>query len=127
MKINLAAAQERDPAEIESVVDLAVRGFSDPKLADAIRGFLIAPRREIRVWNWAPGDLRFPVWVIAESTRFDYGIVYSENGFGPHHPWGLVFSSASDFGADYCWFSSLEAAFLDSRLLEEFREAGAST
>ncbi len=77
---------------------------------------------EMRVWDWSAESLSFPTWVVAESERYDYGIVYSDNGFGPDSPWGLVFSSDSNFGADYSWFSELEAAFSDSRLIEEHQE-----
>jgi hypothetical protein len=35
---------------------------------------------------------------------------------------GLVFLSHRDFDADYCWYSTLEDAHKDSRLLEEHQE-----
>jgi hypothetical protein len=47
--------------------------------------------------------------------------VYSDNGFGPEHPWGLVFYSARNFGGDYCWYTALEDAFRESRFLEPDR------
>jgi len=59
----------------------------------------------------------------AESSRFDYGIAFSDYGFGPEHPWGLVFSSHSNFDADYCWYPSLEEAYKESRLIEEYEES----
>lgn len=96
--------------------------FADPTLVLALRSFLIAPRLELRTWEWTSEGAKFPTWVVAESPNYDYGIVYSENGFGPANPWGLIFSSQANFGADYCWYCSLEAAFLDSRLIEEHLE-----
>ena len=123
MAINLSVQPKRSPEEIQTVVLSEIARFSDPALASALRSFLISPRMELRTWDWSAGALEFPTWVVAESQRHDYGIVYSENGFGPESPWGLVFSSHSNFGADYCWYSSLQAAFADSRLLEEHQES----
>lgn len=58
---------------------------------------------------------------MAESSRYDYGIVFSNYGFAPECL-GLVFSSRGDFDADYCWYASLEQAYRESRLREEFDE-----
>lgn len=124
MTVNLAPQPKRTSGEIEAIVNAEVARFSDGGLAESFRRFVVAPRHEPRIWDWAPGALEFPTWVVAESQRYNYGIVYSENGFGPQSPWGLVFSSERNFGADYCWYSSLETAFLDSRLVEEHREDG---
>jgi hypothetical protein len=44
------------------------------------------------------------------------------DGFAPEHPWGLIFSSHDNFDADYCWYPSLEEAYKESRLVEEFEE-----
>jgi hypothetical protein len=57
--------------------------------------------------------------MIAESKNYDYGIVYCDFGFGPSCPWGLVFLSKNNIGADYCWYAHLEDAFADSRLVDE--------
>jgi hypothetical protein len=61
--------------------------------------------------------------MIAESQKYDYGIAYSDFGFGPSCPWGLIFISQSNFGADYCWYPRLENAFADSRFTDEHKEA----
>jgi hypothetical protein len=60
--------------------------------------------------------------VIAESSVYDYGIVFSDYGFAPELPWGLVFSSHSNFDADYNWYPTLEQAYKESRLIEEHDE-----
>ena len=127
MTINLSSQPERSPEAILAITMFEMARFSDPLLAAALQPFLIAPRMEPRTWDWSTEALEFPTWVVAESQRYDYGIVYAENGFGPDSPWGLVFSSHKNFGADYCWYTSLQAAFVDSRLLEEHQESqGAS-
>jgi hypothetical protein len=76
----------------------------------------------MRTWGWEKTPADYPVWIIAESSRYDYGIAFSDYGFAPEHAWGLVFLSHRNFDADYCWYSSLEGAYKDSRLLEEYQE-----
>ena len=120
--MDISPAPNRTTEEIAAVVAAELALVSDSALASAIRGFLVEPRLEMRTWDWSREPVALPTWVIAESSRYDYGIVYSERGFGPESPWGLVFSSADNFGADYCWYSSLQLAFEESRLIEEFRE-----
>jgi hypothetical protein len=76
----------------------------------------------MRTWDWHKPYAKYPVWVVAESSQYDYGIVFSDYGFAPERPWGLVFSSHDNFDADYCWYSSLEETYKESRLIEEFQE-----
>jgi hypothetical protein len=122
MKIDLSPKPARQVDEIQAIVASELARFADPTLASALRTFLIAPRMELRTWDWSSDHPQLPTWVVAESPRFDYGVIYSESGFGPENPWGLVFSSHTNFGADNCWYSSLESAFSDSRLIEEHQE-----
>jgi len=119
MKVDLSPKSSRSPAEVQALISIEIERISEPTLADVIRTFLVPPRMELRTWDWSNDYPQLPTWVVAESQRYDYGIVYSDNGFGPDNPWGLVFSSHTNFGADYCWYSSLESAFLQSRLVEE--------
>lgn len=44
-------------------------------------------------------------------------IVYSEYGFGPTNPWGLLFigGECTSMGADYQWYSRLEDVFRESQ------------
>jgi len=76
----------------------------------------------MRKWDWHQPYAKYPVWVVAESSRYDYGIIFSDYGFAPERPWGLVFSSHDNFDADYCWYPSLEETYKESRLIEEFQE-----
>ncbi len=73
-------------------------------------------------WDWQKPLKQYPVWVVAESSVYDYGIAYSDYGFGPERPWGLIFLSKNNFDADYCWYDSLKDAYLESRLIEEVAE-----
>ncbi|MCC6917258.1 hypothetical protein [Nitrosomonas sp.] len=120
--MDISPAPERRAPEIAGVVAAELEHFSSPDIVNALRKFLVEPRLELRQWDWSRDHIELPTWVIAESSKYDYGIVYAERGFGPSAPWGLVFSSANNFGADYCWYTSLQSAFEDSRLIEESRE-----
>jgi hypothetical protein len=120
--MNLSPVSERTAAEIRALVEVEAAKITDPNTVKGLRTFLIAPRRQLRTWDWQKPYAQYPVWVVAESSQFDYGIVFSDYGFAPEQPWGLVFSSKANFDADYCWYASLEQAFQESRLREEFDE-----
>lgn len=96
--------------------------IADPDTAKGLRTLLIPPRQEQRTWNWHKPYVQSRVWVVAESSRYDYGIVFSDYGFAPECLGVCFFSSHGDFDADYCWCASLEQAYRESRLREEFDE-----
>jgi hypothetical protein len=104
------------------LVEAEVRRIADASIVQGLQTFLVEPRLEMRSWVWDKPIANFPVWIVAESSRYDYGIAYSDYGFAPDHPWGLVFLSHRGFDADYCWLPTLEDAYKDSRLLEEHEE-----
>ena len=120
--MNLNPVPDRTSDEILSLVKSELAKIQDANVLDGLRTFLIDPCLEMRVWDWQRPIKRYPVWVVAESSIYNYGIVYSDYGFAPEHPGGLVFSSHDNFDADYCWLPSLEAAYRDSRLIEELNE-----
>jgi hypothetical protein len=121
-RVNLSHVPDRTADEVRVDVDREVQKIDDASLLQGIKTFLITPRVEMRTWGWEKIPADYPVWIIAESSRYDYGIAFSDYGFAPEHPWGLVFLSHRNFDADYCWYSTLEDAYKDSRLLEEYQE-----
>lgn len=120
--MNFTHVPDRTAAEIRLFVEGEAAKFGDPAIAKGLRTFLMPPRLEMRTWDWRKPYVEYPVWVVAESPQYDYGIVFSDYGFAPEFPWGLVFLSHSNFDADYCWYRSLEQAYKESRLIEEFEE-----
>jgi hypothetical protein len=120
--VNLSRVPDRKVDEVRAVVEGEVRKITDGSIVQGIQTFLITPRLEMRTWGWGKTPADYPVWIVAESSRYDYGIAFSDYGFAPEHSWGLVFSSHRDFDADYCWYSTLEDAYKDSRLFEEYQE-----
>ena len=120
--MNLKQVPDRTADEVCVLVERDLQRITDTSILQGIRTFLITPRVEMRTWGWEKTPADYPVWIVAESSRYDYGIAFSDYGFAPEHSWGLVFLSHRNFDADYCWFSTLENAYKDSRLLEEYRE-----
>ena len=121
--MNLDRLPDRTSAEVQALVDREIAKIGDGNVLQGLRGFLIEPRMEMRTWDWHKPLRTYPVWLVAESSVYDYGIVFSDYGFAPEHPWGLVSLSVMNFDADYHWLSSLEAAYRDSRLIEEYEES----
>lgn len=121
--MNLAPLPDRTVADVQALIEKELGNIQDPDLLRGLRSFLIEPRIEMRTWDWGKRFQQYPVWVVAESSVYDYGIAFSDYGFAPEHPWGLIFLSQMNFDADYCWLSSLEAAYRDSRLIEEFNDS----
>jgi hypothetical protein len=120
--MNLNRVPDRAAEQIQLLVENEIKTIADATVVEGIRSFLIVPRLEMRTWDWHAPRTQYPVWMVAESSRYDYGIAFSDYGFAPEHPWGLVFVSHSNFDADYCWYSTLEQAYRESRLIEEFTE-----
>lgn len=94
--------------ELATIADIAVR--------EGLRARLIAPTQHLRNWDYGEAGKQFTCWTIAEDPVSDTALVYSECGFGPEAPWGLVFISRPWFGMDSGWFVRLEDAFVESAL-----------
>lgn len=120
--VNLTQMPDRTQDEVRFLVEAEVSKITDVGFVQGLQTFLVEPRLEMRTWGWQRPLVDYPVWIVAESTLYDYGIAFSDYGFAPEHPWGLVFLSHRGFDADYCWYSTLEEAYRDSRLLEEHEE-----
>ena len=99
---------------IGRLVDFEMEQITDRVVQDALKAILIYPSPHTRNWDWGKHEEKYPCWMIALHEESDTGIAYSDFGFGPEHPWGLVFLSNPWFGLDSSWFSNLEDAFCDS-------------
>ena len=119
--VNLSRVPDRTADEVCVLVESEMRRIANAGILQGIQTFLIKPRLEMRTWGWAKTPAAYPVWIVAESSRYDYGIAFSDYGFAPEHSWGLVFLSHSDFDADYCWYSTLEDAYTMSDVFFEMR------
>jgi hypothetical protein len=120
--VNLSHVPDRTTDEVRLLLEAEVRKIANASIVQGIQTFVVEPRLEMRTWGWGRTPADYPVWIVAESSRYDYGIAFSDYGFAPDHSWGLVFLSHSGFDADYCWYPTLEDAYKDSRLREEHEE-----
>jgi len=110
----------RTAEEIDRLVESALEATM-PTEAARIRALRVRPRCELRPWDYgAPGDTH-PCWVVLEHPESNTAIVYSDVGFGPKMPWGLLFISGEhmSMGMDSSWFTSLDEAFRNSWASEE--------
>ena len=104
-----------DASKISSLIDAEVARISDAAVVGIIARYRIEPRIEERPWQYAP-NTSFPCWIVLEHQASNTGICYSEFGFGPRCPWGLLWlvGVRNDMGDDSGWFLTLEDAVRDS-------------
>ena len=96
--------------DIDALVAEQIARISQPDLVQAIRRLLVPARCEHRPWDYGARHQTYPCWVVVEHRPSNTAIAYSEWGFGPSSPWGLLFLSGPhlSMGMDSQWFVSLE-------------------
>ena len=110
----------RTSADIQVFVEAEIARISQPELVPRIRELLVSIRPELRDWDYgAPGE-RYPCWIFAEHRESNTAFAYSEYGFGPNSPWGLLSIDGEhmSMGMDCGWFTSLEDQFRGSMAWE---------
>ena len=102
-------------AEIEK----EITHLDDHRVADYLRNQLLPPFVISRRWDYGQSDDHYPCWTVLRNKKYDTDIVYSEHGFGPRLPWGLVFSDAEEghMGMDSSWHIGFLDACFDSRVV----------
>lgn len=117
--MNLPVRHAGRPCSAEDVaahVERELAMIEDDGVREALRLRIITPERHLRNWDYgAPGE-QYPCWTVAADPQSDSAIVYSEHGFGPSDPWGMVSIANPWFGMDCEWFAWLEDAFVGSFL-----------
>jgi hypothetical protein len=101
---------------IDRFVDDELARISDPVVVAAIRRLLVPPYAVEREWDYGRPGEKYPCWTILEHPPSNTGIAYCDKGFGPSHPWGLVFLSGTymSIGMDCAWYATLEGAMRES-------------
>lgn len=115
------------PSEVDEVavrVSQSLLRITDERLVAALKKHFVAPRACLLDWDYGHPhpefpEPRYPAFVVAEFTDSGTGIAYSEYGFGPVHPWGLIRLAHPRFGMDCGWYATLEAAFRESMAWRE--------
>lgn len=110
---------ERTANEIQRLVEAQLVHIKDVRVRDALQSILVSPTCHQRDWDYGQEGERYPCWTVAEHLTSETAIVFSDYGFGPRMPWGLVWIRDTWFGMDSGWFETLEEAFRDSKAWEE--------
>ena len=102
-------------ADIERLFEAERSRIADRTLLQRTAEWRVGPYPVERAWNYgAPGE-SYVCWTVIEHPRVNIGIAYCDAGFGPEHPWGLVFLGGPhmSIGMDTGWFARLEDAMED--------------
>jgi hypothetical protein len=101
---------------IAELVERELVRIRDANLAQRIRKLLVTPYPVERTWDYGSRSERFTCWTVLEHPQSNTGIAFCSQGFGPSHPWGLVFLSGPHLGIgmDSAWFASVEEAMRES-------------
>jgi hypothetical protein len=107
-----------DPDQLKRLVETELEGLTDPRVLSYVRGLLVEPRMEMRDWDYGEPGQQYPCWIVLDGTaNSEFGIAYSEFGFGPDMPWGLLLMGETpreerSMGMDSGWsFRFLDAFF----------------
>ncbi len=101
-------------ARIQSLVASQSALIKDRGTRDALLSCLVEPQPQTLEWPYGGGLETYQCWVVAELTPSGAAIGYSEQGFGPRAPWGLIWLDDANPGQDSGWFRTLHEAYLDS-------------
>lgn len=93
--MNLGRVPDRTADEVRHLVEGEVRKITNASLVQGLHTFLITPQLEMRTWEWEKPPAEYPVWLVAESSHYDYGIVFSELWLCCRELVGACFSFAS--------------------------------
>jgi hypothetical protein len=79
-----------DAANLKKLIENERARVTDTRVTTQIRGFFVEPTPILRNWNYGAKGQKHLCWNVLEHGPEDTAIIYSENGFGPKAPWGLV-------------------------------------
>jgi hypothetical protein len=101
--------------QIQSLVEIEIAGLRDDRVGSRIRGLLIEPQIKLLDWDYGKLGQTYPCWSVLNHEKANVGIVYSEFGFGPRRPWGLVWLSGAhvSMGMESGWFDTFMDAFTE--------------
>ncbi len=104
----------RSVDEVRDMVLEQLGSIRDSVVREGLARILVEPRQHLRTWDYDPQGQQFPCWTVAVHSSSDTSIVYSDHGFGPRSPWGLVSTKDLFFGMDSGWFATLQDCFVES-------------
>lgn len=112
--------------DISAIVEAEIANIAQPDLVARVRELMVPVRCELRGWDYGEPGEEYACWIFAEHPESNTAFAYTEHGFGPTSPWGLLFirGEQMSMGMDSGWFISLEDLFRESRAWEGANPAG---
>ena len=103
-------------SDVQDLLNKELEAIQDPSLVEQMKALLIMPNHMDREWDYGEEHRTHPCWTVMAHPMTNSGIAYSAEGFGPTHPWGLVFLSGDmmGMGLKAAWFETFEIAFKES-------------
>jgi hypothetical protein len=101
---------------LKRAIESELATLSDTRVVEHVRARLVKPCVVPIGWDYGEPGQQYPCWIVLYDPRSNCEIAYSEHGFGPRCPWGLVNSKADDprMGKDSGWFTRFLDAFFES-------------
>jgi len=106
--------------DIGPIIEREIAKISEQDLIALIRKLAVPLRCEQRGWDYGKPNEEYPCWIFAEHPESNTAFAYTEYGFGPSSPWGLLSINGRymSMGMDSGWFVSLEDLFRESMAWE---------
>jgi hypothetical protein len=96
--------------DISKLVGCELVGIQDGELAACIQQHLVAPYVVSGRWQYGAPGKTYPCWVVLKDSESGTAVVFSEFGFAPAYPWGIMVLADLRMGMDCDWHVSLEQA-----------------
>lgn len=104
--------------EFSSLLNAELARIRSPKRRAFIESILIEPYPSTLRWEYGANE-PFQAWTFGDLRERDVVAQHCLGGFGAlGAPWGINFRTASHFGMDSGWYSSLDALAEDWGVLE---------
>jgi hypothetical protein len=111
---------QMDRKAVTDLVERKLQDIRDPAVLALIQQLRVQPYPVERQWDYGVPGERHVCWTVLEHKPSNTGVAYCDAGFGPAHPWGLVFLSGPHMNIcmDSGWFARLEDAVRESMAWE---------
>jgi len=108
----------RSVSTIKALVANELEAAPDATSRARLAGLLVEPSFRALSWEYGALGATRLCCIVAQAEDGDRALVYCEDGFGPHDPWGAVSLSEASMGSDDQWYGSLFDAAVGAGLCE---------
>jgi hypothetical protein len=96
----------RSADAISDLVASQLAAVPDQDCRNRLAQTLVPPRLQPFAWEYGALDATYTCGVVAELPGQNLVLVYCEEGFGKHYPWGVIDLATGSMGRDDSWFGS---------------------